>query len=111
MTPAAAARYWAVAGRMPSLFIGHGAPTLALDLQAGRPLRLLAERLPRPRAILAVSAHWEDTPLTLGATETRDLIYDFSGFGHELHEVRYPAPGAPWLADRIEALLAPRALL
>jgi 4,5-DOPA dioxygenase extradiol len=94
---------------MPSLFVAHGAPLLALDPELGRPLRELAARLPRPRAILAVSAHWEEAPLTLGATETTGLIYDFSGFPQQLYRVRYPAPGAPWLADRVLALLADRA--
>jgi 4,5-DOPA dioxygenase extradiol len=94
---------------MPSLFVGHGAPLLALDAALGAPLRTLGQRLPRPRGILAVSAHWEDSPLTLGATGTRELIYDFSGFPEALQQVRYPAPGAPWLAERVDAVLADRA--
>src|SRR5687767_2015172 len=93
---------------MPSLFVGHGAPLLAVDSVLGEPLRQLGRQLRRPRAILAVSAHWEESPLTLGTTEQRELIYDFSGFPEELYRVRYPAPGAPWLADRIEALLPDR---
>jgi 4,5-DOPA dioxygenase extradiol len=98
-----------MAERIPSLFLGHGAPLLALDASLGEPLRRLGERLPRPRGILAVSAHWEESPLTLGTTEARELIYDFSGFPEALYRVRYPAPGAPWLADRVFALLKDRA--
>lgn len=91
---------------MPSAFVAHGAPFLAVDPERGEPLRRWGEALPRPRAILAVSAHWEDAPLTLGATGTRDLVYDFFGFPEELYRVRYPAPGAPWVADRVAALVA-----
>jgi 4,5-DOPA dioxygenase extradiol len=95
-------------GRLPSIFVAHGAPLLALDRELGEPLRRWGEALGKPRAILALSAHWEDAPLTFGATETVPLIYDFSGFPQELYQVRYPAPGAPWLADRVDALLTGR---
>jgi len=94
--------------RLPSIFVAHGAPLLALDPALGEPLDRWGRVLPRPRAILAISAHWEDAPLTLGATETRPLVYDFFGFPEELYRVGYPAPGAGWLADRVEALVAQR---
>ena len=87
------------------IFVPHGAPFLAVDAELGAPLAAWGKALPRPAAILAVSAHWEDAPLTLGATETRDLVYDFWGFPDELYRVRYAAPGAPALADRVVALL------
>lgn len=90
----------------PVIFVPHGAPFLAVDAKLGAPLAAWAKALPRPLAILAVSAHWEDAPLTLGATEPRDLVYDFWGFPDELYRVRYPAPAAPGLADRVVALLA-----
>lgn len=90
----------------PALFIGHGAPTLALDPVKGAPLAALGQALPEtPRAILTVSAHWEAAPATLGSTETQALIYDFYGFAQALYEVDYPAPGAPWLAERVLGLL------
>lgn len=64
--------------------------------------------MPRPRAILMVSAHWQADPPALGATGTTPLIYDFFGFPEELFTIAYPAPGAPWLADRVVEALAPR---
>lgn len=92
----------------PVGFVAHGAPFLAVDAALGEPFRRWGASLPRPAAILVVSAHFERAPLTIGATETRDLMYDFSGFPEALYQVRYPAPGAPWLADRVEQLLAGR---
>jgi len=92
-------------GRLPAVFVAHGAPTLALDPQKGADFVRWGSALPRPRAILAVSAHWEAAPVVLGATETRELVYDFSGFPRPLYEVRYPSPGAPDLARRVESLL------
>jgi 4,5-DOPA dioxygenase extradiol len=97
--------------RAPSLFVAHGAPLLAIDPARGEPLRRWGEALPRPSAILAVSAHWEEAPLTVGTTERRDLVYDFSGFPRELYDVRYQSPGAPALAERVLALLEPRPVL
>lgn len=97
-----------VSARLPTIFVAHGAPYLAVDAVRGEPLRRWGQELPRPRAILAISAHWEDAPLRLGTTEARDLVYDFSGFPDELYHVRYPAPGAPWLAERVAALLPGR---
>jgi 4,5-DOPA dioxygenase extradiol len=92
----------------PVVFVAHGAPFLAVDPRLGAPLATWAKTLTRPAAILAVSAHWEDAPLTLGTTEPRGLVYDFWGFPEELYRVRYPAPGAPALAERVAALLAGR---
>ncbi len=56
--------------------------------------------------MVVVSAHWEAAPLTVGATETIPLFYDFYGFPHRYYEVEYPAPGAPELADAVGKLLA-----
>lgn len=94
--------------RLPCVFVAHGAPLLAIDPVLGEPLRRWSQMLPRPRAILAVSAHWEDAPLTLGATFTTELVYDFYGFPEELYRVRYQAPGTPWLAERVNALVGRR---
>ena len=94
--------------QMPVGFIGHGAPTLALDKQKGADFRVWGAALPRPRAILVVSAHWQSAGATLGTVTTRPLLYDFSGFEPPLYQVRYEAPGAPELARRITALLQAR---
>lgn len=92
-------------GRMPGLFISHGAPTLVDDDRWVSQLQQLAADLPRPEAVLVVSAHWEAAPLMLGATEQTPLVYDFGGFPQRFYEVTYPAPGAPDLADAVEKLL------
>jgi 4,5-DOPA dioxygenase extradiol len=90
---------------MPALFLSHGAPPLVDDPTWVGQLQELAAGLPRPKAVLMASAHWESAPLMLGATETVPLVYDFGGFPRHYYEVRYPAPGAPELAARIERLM------
>lgn len=91
---------------MPVLYLGHGAPTLLDDERWTHQLARWATQLPRPRAVLIVSAHWESAPLTLGATETgTPLTYDFYGFPERYYRMTYPSPGAPELAARIEALM------
>jgi 4,5-DOPA dioxygenase extradiol len=64
-----------------------------------------ADAMPRPKAILVVSAHWEENPLMIGATTRVPLVYDYYGFPDEMYAVRYDAPPAPELANRVEALL------
>ncbi|MET7769420.1 class III extradiol ring-cleavage dioxygenase [Nocardia sp. NPDC005366] len=91
--------------RMPVLYLSHGAPPLADDPVWPGQLASWSARLPKPTAVLMVSAHWEDAPIALGATETVPLIYDFWGFPQHYYEVRYPAPGAPELADDVRKLL------
>ncbi|UGY90577.1 dioxygenase [Streptomyces gobiensis] len=93
------------ADRMPVLYLSHGAPPLADDELWTGQLADWSARLPRPRAILIVSAHWESAPATLGATTTVPLVYDFHGFPERYFQVTYPAPGAPELAERIRGLL------
>ena len=95
-----------VRGRMPVLFLAHGSPMLLDDAGWMNELATWGAGLPRPKAILMVSAHWLDAPMTIGATETAPLIYDFYGFPKRYYEVRYPAPGAPALATRVRALLS-----
>lgn len=92
--------------RMPAIFIAHGAPTLLDDEGWIRELNGWATRLPRPRAILMLSAHWEERPVTLGATATLPLIYDFFGFPSHHYEQKYAAPGAPELAAAVRGILA-----
>lgn len=91
--------------RMPALYLSHGAPPLADDQVWRRELAQWSADLPRPTAILVVSAHWEEAPLSLGATTTVPLVYDFWGFPEHYYQVRYPAPGAPALADKVAKLL------
>ena len=90
---------------MPALFLSHGAPPLVDNPVWVAQLKQLAAGLPKPKAILMASAHWESAPLMLGATETVPLVYDFGGFPQHYYQVRYRAPGAPELADRIEKLM------
>ncbi len=93
------------AGRMPVLYLSHGAPPLADDTLWTGQLAAWAAGLPRPKAVLMVSAHWESAPVTLSATRTVPLVYDFSGFPEHYYRVTYPAPGAPELAARVRGLL------
>lgn len=92
-------------GRMPVLYLSHGAPPLADDRLWTSELGQWGSDLPRPRSILVVSAHWEAAPVTIGATETVPLTYDFWGFPEHYYQVRYDAPGAPDLAARVAALV------
>ncbi len=92
--------------RMPVAYLSHGAPPLADDTLWTRELADWSATLPRPQAILVVSAHWEEAPLTLGATDTVPLVYDFWGFDERYYQVRYPAPGAPGLAESVRKLLS-----
>lgn len=89
------------------LFLSHGAPTLPFeDVPARRFLEGLAATIDRPRAILAVSAHWETRVPTVNAVSRNATIHDFGGFAPELYELAYPAPGSPELAARVVDLLS-----
>ena len=92
---------------MPAIFLAHGSPLLLDDAAWVGQLGDWARRLPRPRSVLMLSAHWERRPVTLGATRTVPLVYDFYGFPDEYYRVTYPAPGAPDLARRVRELLGP----
>lgn len=91
--------------RMPALYLSHGAPPLADDALWTRQLADWSASLPKPKAVLMVSAHWEDAPLALGATTPVPLVYDFYGFPRHYYQVTYPAPGAPELAAKVRKLL------
>jgi 4,5-DOPA dioxygenase extradiol len=90
----------------PSVFISHGSPMHALEPgPAGEAWKALGRRLGKPRAIVIASAHWEsDLPMLTG-TARPQTIHDFSNFPEPLYRLRYPAPGAPEIAQRAQALL------
>jgi len=91
--------------RMPALFLGHGSPMNAIeDNEFHRGWRALGQRLPRPRAVLCVSAHWETRGVYAGAADSPETIHDFHGFPKALFDVQYRAPGDPALARRAAEL-------
>jgi 4,5-DOPA dioxygenase extradiol len=92
--------------RLPSVFVSHGSPMHALQPgPAGEAWRALGRRLPRPRAMLVASAHWETNVPMLTGSARPETIHDFYHFPEPLYRLRYPAPGAPELAQRAQALL------
>jgi len=108
MTSPIASTKPAAGGRMPVVFAAHGAPVLLDDEVWVKELAAWAKAMPRPKSILMVSAHWEERPLTLGATQPVPLVYDFYGFPEKYYQLQYPAPGAPDLAARVRDLLRQR---
>ncbi len=93
-------------GAMPALYLSHGAPPVFDDDHWMGQLFDWAQELPKPRAILIVSAHWESAPLALSASAAATpLVYDFGGFAHRYYEMDYPTPDASDLAKQVAALM------
>ena len=94
--------------RMPAVFFGHGNPMNALSHnQYTEAWAAIGASLPRPKAILCVSAHWYIHDSAVTVSTAPETIHDFGGFPKELYDVQYPAPGDPEFADRVQKLLAP----
>ena len=92
-------------GPLPALYLSHGAPPLFEDAAWMTQLHDWARRLPKPKAILIVSAHWESAPLAISASRPADLVYDFGGFDPLYFRMRYDTPDAGELARQVTALL------
>jgi len=93
--------------RMPILFLGHGSPMNAIeDNQFVRGFKEIGKSLPKPSAILCVSAHWYTRGTQVLSSAMPKMIYDFGGFPDELYKIKYPAPGNPTLASEINQMLS-----
>jgi 4,5-DOPA dioxygenase extradiol len=93
---------------MPAIFIGHGSPTNALESNKYTlSWQSIAQEIPKPKAILCLSAHWCVEETLISNLEQPQLIYDFYGFPDELYNVKYPVAGNPELAKQVKELLAP----
>lgn len=103
---AAPHRVWTEAdGPLPSLYLSHGAPMLFEMADWMTELHTWAHALPRPKAIVIVSAHWESAPLSISTTRPAELVYDFGGFAPIYYSMRYDTPAASDLGRQIAALM------
>lgn len=94
--------------RMPVVFFGHGSPmNIIQDNRYTQAWREIGRSLPKPKAILSISAHWFTQGVGVTAMNAPKTIHDFYGFPEELYALRYPAPGDPSLASQVRELLAP----
>ena len=92
-------------GPLPSLYLSHGAPMLFEMADWMTQLHGWARALPKPRAIVIVSAHWESAPLSISSTRPTDLVYDFGGFDPLYYTMRYDTPDATELARQVAGLM------
>ncbi len=93
--------------KMPLLFVGHGSPMNAIEHNIyTESWREIGSRIPTPRAILMLSAHWiTEGEIRIAVHPQPPMIYDMYGFPRELYEIQYPAPGSPEIAEEIQTLL------
>lgn len=97
--------------KLPALFISHGAPTLALEQSATTSaLARIGQNLPKPRAIIIMSAHWQSAKLEISSNPQPKTWHDFSGFTSELYDLQYPAAGQPALAETLAQQLTARGI-
>ena len=97
-----------MAERLPAIFFGHGNPMNAvLSNSYTEAWRRVGKQMPRPKAILSISAHWFVSGTGVTISTAPRTIHDFGGFPRELYQVQYPAPGDPDLAARVQTLLSP----
>ncbi|WP_083499597.1 DODA-type extradiol aromatic ring-opening family dioxygenase [Psychrobacter piscatorii] len=117
-TPITSAAAWESASAVPSttstlpaLFISHGAPTLAIEQSATTSaLARIGQNLPKPRAIVIMSAHWQSAKLEINSNPQPKTWHDFSGFAPELYDLQYPASGQPALAETLAQQLTARGI-
>ena len=96
---------------MPAIFFGHGNPMNALQINDyTKAWAAIGTEIPKPKAILSISAHWYIPRTAVTVMPAPRTIHDFGGFPQDLYEVKYPAPGDPVLANRIRALLSPHSV-
>jgi 4,5-DOPA dioxygenase extradiol len=92
--------------KMPVLFVGHGSPMNAIeDNEFSRAWAEMGKSLPKPKAILCISAHWQTSGTQVTAMESPITLYDFSGFPQSLYEIKYPAHGSPELARLVQTIV------
>jgi len=97
--------------KLPALFISHGAPTLAIEQSATTSaLARIGQNLPKPRAIVIMSAHWQSAKLEISSNPQPKTWHDFSGFSPELYDIQYPATGQPALAETLAQQLTTRGI-
>lgn len=107
LAASATQRHWSADdGALPSLYLSHGAPPLFEDAGWMDQLFAWAQKMPKPKAVLIVSAHWESAPLSLSAPGAgTPLVYDFGGFDPMYYRMQYRTPDASWLAGRVAAAM------
>ncbi|WP_083603598.1 class III extradiol ring-cleavage dioxygenase [Psychrobacter sp. C 20.9] len=99
------------ASKLPALFISHGAPTLAIEQSATTSaLARIGQNLPKPRAIVIMSAHWQSAKLEISSNPQPKTWHDFLGFASELYDLQYPASGQPALAETLAQQLSARGI-